>query len=383
MDEIERAQQKVFDAILRNALAVERNNRGLVADMNSVVGEAGRKLGMELLDRLDNLTTGELRSLSRYRAGQRMDRLPTRVQGVVKFLDGWAAALGESITATWQEGAEEFAETESDFIIDLLKEALQDAPTATVSAKAVYRLAMDTPTMGIFIEDALKEVGAETKARVISRIRDGVSQGETNDQIVRALRGTKSMNYTDGVLKTTRNNLQSLVRTGRTHLANTAYDETYQALGVEEVIFVATIDGRTTLRCSSLDATTYKVGTNYPRPPLHYGCRSIIAPYFGGRIAGKRPFVKAFQPIGTIRKDKRPEGMVGQMRASTSMSEFLRRPDNAAFAREYFGPTRFKLFQEGKISINQMIRADGTRYTIAELRQRHAKDFREVFGDAA
>ena len=30
-----------------------------------------------------------------------------------------------------------------------------------------------------------------------------------------------------------------------------------------------------------------------------------------------------------------------------------------------------------------MIRADGTKYTIAELRQRHAKDFREVFGDAA
>jgi len=151
-------------------------------------------------------------------------------------------------------------------------------------------------------------------------------------------------------------------------------DESFQASGI--VL-------HNSLLCSSLDSKTYEVGSNYPRPPLHYGCRSVIAPYFGGRIAGNRPYVKAFQPIRTIPKDRRPDGMVGQVRASTSMREFLKRPDNAAFARDYFGPTRYKLFQEGKISIGQMIRADGTRYTIAELRQRHAKDFRELFGDAA
>ncbi|WP_062359580.1 minor capsid protein [Vreelandella aquamarina] len=383
MDDIERAQQLAFDAVLRNALAVERNNRGLVADMNDAVGNAGRTLGMELLERLDNLAPGELRTLSRYRSGQRVDRLPTRVQGVVKFLDEWAASLGSTIMSTWQDGAIEFTQSESDFIVDLMRETLVDAPAATISAAAVYKQAMETPALGIFIEDALKEVGSETKARVISRIREGVTQGETTDQIVRALRGTKSMNYSDGVMKTTRNNLQAIVRTGRTHLANTSYDETYQALGVEQVVFVATIDGRTTLRCSSLDSNTYNIGSNYPRPPLHYGCRSIIAPYFGGRIAGNRPYVKAFRPIRQIPKDKRPDDMVGQVRASTSMTDFLKRSDNAAFAREYFGPTRYKLFQEGKISISQMIRADGTKYTIAELRQRHAKDFREVFGDAA
>lgn len=383
MDDIERAQQKAFDAILRNALAVERNTRGLAADMSRVVEESGRTLGMELLDRLDNLTPAELRALSRYRSGERVDRLPTRVQGVVKFLESWSVSLGSAVMATWQEGAIEFTQSESDFIVDLMRETLVDAPTAAVSAAAIYQQAMETPALGTFIEDALKEVESETKARIISRIREGVSQGETNDQIVRALRGTKAMNYSDGVLKTTRNNLQTIVRTGRTHLSNITYDETYQALGVEQVVFVATIDGRTTLRCSDLDSDIFDVGSNYPRPPLHYGCRSIIAPYFGGRIAGNRPYVKAFRPIRQIPKDKRPDDMVGQVRASTSMTDFLKRSDNAAFAREYFGSTRYKLFQDGKISISQMIRADGTKYSIAELRQRHAKDFREVFGESA
>lgn len=379
-DSRDAAQQKAFDAILRRALAVERNTRGLVADMNKVIEEAGRSLGSELQDRLDNLTPAELTALTRYRTGQRIDKLPTRVQGVVKFVDGWAKDLRQAILSTWQDGATEFVQGEADFAQDLMKAVLVEAPTAAVSADAIYRTAMEAPVLGRFVEDGLREVSEATRGRVYARVREGVGQGQTNAEIVRSLRGTKSMNFRDGVLKTTNNELQALVRTGRSHLSNVTYDETYRALGVEEVVFVATIDGRTTLRCSSLDSTTYIVNDSYPRPPLHWGCRSVIAPYFGGRIAGKRPYVKAFKPIRRIRKADRPDDMVGQVLASTSMSEFLKRPDNAAFARQYFGDTRYKLFKEGKLSIKQMVRADGTKYSIAELRARHAKDFAEVFG---
>ncbi|MGE6780692.1 hypothetical protein ACQKFL_23935 [Vreelandella titanicae] len=105
----------------------------------------------------------------------------------------------------------------------------------------------------------------------------------------------------------------------------------------------------------------------------------MYAPYFGGNISGHRPFVKSFKPISRIPVKDCPEGMIGQVRASTSMSEFLKRPSNATFARGYFGDTRYRLFKEGKLDICQMVRADGTRYSIAELRQRYAKDFREVF----
>lgn len=148
-------------------------------------------------------------------------------------------------------------------------------------------------------------------------------------------------------------------------------DESFQACGV--VL-------HNSLLCSSHDQAVYDLNKPHPKPPLHWNCRSVLAPFFGGKIAGNRPYVKAFKPVRRIRQDDRPEGMIGQVRASTSMSEFLKRPDNAAFAREYFGDTRYRLFKEGKLDIRQMVRADGTRYSIAELRQRYAKDFREVFG---
>ncbi|RUR38543.1 hypothetical protein [Vreelandella populi] len=379
----DRAQQLVFDSILRHSLAVERNTRGMTAEMTKVVEAAGAALGPELQERLDNLNQGELTALMRYRPGTKVDKLPTRVQSVISFIAAWSDDLGLAISSTWQEGAKEFAQAEIDFVSDLMREALEDVPKIGVTAAAVYRQAMAQPVMGVFLDDALREESTKTRYRVYTTIRNGVTQGQTNAEIVRALRGTKSMNYTDGELKTTRNNLNSIVRTGRSHIASIAEEEVYDALGVDELVFIATLDGRTTFICSSYDSRVFKRSDNSrPRLPLHWGERSRYAPYFGGKIAGNRPYVKAFEPIQRIRKNDRPEGMIGQVRASTSMNEFLKRPDNSAFAREYFGDTRYRLFKEGKLDIRQMVRADGTKYSIAELRQRYAKDFREVFGDA-
>ena len=377
------AQQKAFDAILRHALAVERNNNGLVADMNAVVDDASKRLAVDLGERLDNLTDGELMALSRYRAGTRTDRLPTRVQGVIKLIDKWVESLGAGIMATWQAEAVAFVESEIDFTNGLMANILVESNAAAVSADAVYRKAMETPALGVFVEGALRDVSRQTRERVYAKVREGINAGQANSEIIRSLRGTPGARYKDGALQTTRNNLSSIVRTGRSHLSTTAQDETYRALGVEQVVFVATLDGRTTLQCASLDQATYDVGGTYPKPPLHWNCRSTIAPYFGGDIAGNRPFVKAFKPIRQIRRDKRPDGMVGQVRASTSMADFLKRSDNVAFAKQYFGEKRFRLFKEGRLTIKQMIRADGSRYSIEELRRRHREDFEAVFGDAA
>jgi len=378
------AQQAAFDAVLMHALNVERNTRGMTADMSAIVEESGGDLARELGERLENLAPGELSALSRYQPGQRLDRFSTRVQGVIQLINEWASTLSASILEKWQSDAVEFVEQEIDFNQELFASILADSAPFALSARQVYRRAMEEPVMGRFVESALRDEATATRERVYATIRGGITQGQTNQQVIRSLRGTKTSNYRDGVLNTTRNNLSSIVRTGRTHLSSTTNDDVYEALGVDELVFTATIDGRTSLVCSSTDGSIWKRSDpKLPRPPLHWNCRSVLVPYFGGKISGERPYVKAFKPIRRIRKDDRPEDMVGQVKASTSMSEFLRRPGNAAFAKQYFGETRYRLFKEGKISIKQMIRADGTRYSIAELRARNREAFREVFGDAA
>lgn len=379
----EAAQQKAYDAILRHALAVERNTRGITADVKRLIDDAGSTLAQQLNERLENLSPGDLAALSRYQQGQRISKLSSRVQGVIKLIDEWAQSLGANIQSSWQSDAVEFIQQELDFNRDLFDSILRDPVTVSASAKAIYRQAMQTPVLGKFVESSLRDESLATQERVYATIRNGVAQGQTNNEIIKALRGTKYLDYRDGVLNTTRNNLSSIVRTGRSHLSNETNETVYEALGLEQVVFVATIDGRTTLRCSSLDQSTYDRNSNYPKPPLHWGCRSIIAPYFGGKIMGNRPYVKAFKPIGRIRKDDRPADMVGQVRASTSMTDFLKRSDNAAFARQYFGPKRYELFKSGKLSVKQMVRADGTRYSLSELRTQHRKDFAELFGESA
>lgn len=381
-ENIEAAQQKLYDAILVHALDLERTNRGLVFDMKDHVTQSAVALGTKLSERLEGLTDGELQRLARYRVGSSTKGLPSRVVGVINVIDAWSEAFDASTLALWEAEAPEFMQTEMDFARDSLDAVMVGEVGAVgVSAAAAYKEAMASPMLGSFFEEDLANATAYSKTIVYNTIREGITNGETTPAIVKSIVGTKSLQYKDGTINTTRNSVTSLVRTARTHMSTTAYDITYRALGVEKVIFIATMDGRTTFQCSSLDQNVYSTEGNYPRPPLHRGCRSTIAPYLGGDVDGVRPYVKAFKPLQQIKKKDRPGGMVGNVKADTSMVEFLKRPSNSAFAREYFGETRYKLFKSGKITLKQMIRADGSRMSIDELRTKYPKDFKAIFGE--
>lgn len=93
-----------------------------------------------------------------------------------------------------------------------------------------------------------------------------------------------------------------IVRTESSFIAHQATWDGYKASGVvEKYEYLATLDGRTSQICRSMDGRVFKlsekqVGINYP--PLHPHCRSTVVPYFddefdpGERIAreGKRVY---------------------------------------------------------------------------------------------
>lgn len=77
---------------------------------------------------------------------------------------------------------------------------------------------------------------------------------------------------------------ERLIRTETNHFNNEAEALAYEDMGLEEYVFVATLDNRTSLMCQSHDNKRYKVsdrqvGVNYP--PLHPNCRSTVRPYIG------------------------------------------------------------------------------------------------------
>lgn len=75
---------------------------------------------------------------------------------------------------------------------------------------------------------------------------------------------------------------ERLIRTETTHFHNEATKTAYNAAGVEQYEFMATLDNRTSDVCAGLDGKHFKVseakaGTNYP--PLHPNCRSTTVEY--------------------------------------------------------------------------------------------------------
>ena len=79
-------------------------------------------------------------------------------------------------------------------------------------------------------------------------------------------------------------NATRLVRTETCYFENNAELAAYAEMGIEEFVFVATLDERTSDICQSMDGQRFKmskamVGENVP--PLHPNCRSTIVAYLG------------------------------------------------------------------------------------------------------
>ncbi|OMF54688.1 hypothetical protein BK138_16145 [Paenibacillus rhizosphaerae] len=75
-----------------------------------------------------------------------------------------------------------------------------------------------------------------------------------------------------------------LVRTETTYMANAGEMESYTEAGIDEYMFIATLDSRTSEICRDHDRHVYKVKDAVPgknMPPLHVFCRSSTRAYFG------------------------------------------------------------------------------------------------------
>lgn len=367
------AQRKIVEAIARHTAWLHRAATAQANDLTEIIDKSGDTLARLLNDRLDNLTPAEIKAFSQGKY------TTSRLKGLRKEMDAWAKALASEVTQASFEGFEKLAGYEASYARETLSGALTDTKLpAAPAAAAAMKAAKDAPVLGQMLSDLVSDVTSPVKRRIYSTIRQGISEGQTNQQIVRALRGTRALKFKDGVLQTTRVAAERMVRTGRNHVSNVSMNETYGALGVEEVVWTSTLDGRTSDVCATRDGTRYKVGSNHPTPPAHPNCRSIIAPSLDGDIMGQRPYVRAFEPVGEIPKGQRPGDMIGQVSAKTTYSDWFGRQP-ASFQKEWLGPSRYKLYRKGDYKLDRFVDPTGKRLTLDELRIKDRETFSEIF----
>ena len=181
---------------------------------------------------------------------------------------------------------------------------------------------------------------------VRQRITQGVQEGQTLDQIVKSIRGTRGQ---DGILDASERAVQTLVRTAATSASSNTRGESFKALGVTHWRFLATLDSKTSVICAANDGKRFKVGEG-PMPPLHPNCRSTAVPDFGGEPMGTRASID-----GQVPAAKNFEAWL----ASRTIQE----------QNEVLGVTKAKAWRTGQLSLKDMLGRDLQPLTLAELRK--------------
>lgn len=387
-DELREAQRAIVAALSQHAAYNHRASTAVVNKINAEIDRLARDLTARLSDRLESLTDAEMQA---FLAGQ---YTTSRLKAIRAEIDGWGKALGEAISSEWSKSALALAGYEAAYVADAMSKALDGLPNHTPRPERILRNATQAPIMGHLVSDMVSGLAPTQRDRVYATIRQGIAAGEANTQIIRALRGTPAMRYQDGLMQSAKRDVERLVRTARNHISNAAYEDTYAALGVESVVWVATLEGRTCTACASMDGQVFEIGKAHRTPPAHPNCRCILAPALDSDMVGNRPYVRAlkvrkrdgsneFRSIGNMTKNQREQAglKIGQVKASTTFKSWFDGQD-AAFQREWLGPSRYKLYKEGGLSLDRFVDVQsGKQYSLEELRRRDAETFKAVFGD--
>ena len=336
--------------------------------LNRVVGGISNEIDRLMVDLADDIEKKiGARNLTEFQA----DRMKRLIRELNEYV---AESYTEAESALRQQlgniGAAEAAWVQSSINAAAGFDLLRVLPTAA----AIDTVAKVDLMQGAPLSEWFKRQKSDTQFRITQAIRLGVSQGETNGQIVRRLRGLEQTDTRDNVIAASKRNLEAIVRTSVQQVAN---DTRTAVFDDNEEVFKywqhrSTLDGRTSLTCVARSNLLWDYKTKQPvnhslpfvQPPVHWSCRSVM-------IA----IPKSFRELGIDLNEIPPStrsSMDGQVAEDTSFDDFLKKK-GTAFQDKMLGKGRADLWREGKITLTQLLDQRGNPLTVRELREQYAQ----------
>lgn len=236
-----------------------------------------------------------------------------------------------------------------------------------------------------------------TRRRFVGTMRNGILRGETLDELVNRVRGIPLRDDAGkiirqrgqalrgpAILDVSRRDATTLVRTavqtGANQTRQTAFERNPDV--VRGMAASTTLDLRTSAICIArtgaawdLDGKPLPESTRqepYPGPPpWHPNCRSTIIAV----LHSLADILRKAQPakragVRDLEVSTR-SSIDGQVPMSTTFETFLKKR-SAADQRKILGAGKWRLWQEGKLSLSEMIDETGRPLSLAELNQRAA-----------
>jgi SPP1 gp7 family putative phage head morphogenesis protein len=340
-------EQALADKILQHALQILRLSAGEANQVEAILMEMARELRALILTAdLADATKRDIEAL--VKAAEDEIKVGYKRAGAVADTYEIAVIVAEKTQEIMQDVIPVDTRSLTDTqLMSLGKDVLIDgAPTSAWWAKQSDDLAF----------------------RFAAQVRQGVANGETQEQIVARVVGRQGE---PGILDVARRNARALVHSSVLSAANQARLATFRknSRTISGVRFLATFDSHTCLRCAAHDGASWNLdgekikGTKiaFDPPPLHVSCRCILT-----------PIPKTFREIGLDIPEPKDTGMrassEGPISGKTTMQQFLKR-QSPEFIANTLGKTRAELFMKGKLTISDLVSGTGRELSLAELRK--------------
>jgi len=286
------------------------------------------------------------------------------------------------------------------------RSTVDDLLNVTLLSVSVTPEQLESMVSGIIVhgapqKDWWKKQRADTRQRYQTTLAQGIFRGETNDQLVQRVRGSRNLGFSNGIMAATRREAMTLVRTSAIQVANNARLMTFDKNKdvVKGIQWVAVLDHRTTHICKSLDGLQWDnkrnpIGHNkiFPGPTAHWNCRSTQVAVTKSwaelskekiTLNGKKQEIETVMRRKLQRKgitgeaadsviNKTRSSLDGQVSQKMNFEEWLRKKDSAdpAFVDDLLGKGRVKLWRSKKITAQDLTDQTLRPLTVKELQEK-------------
>jgi SPP1 gp7 family putative phage head morphogenesis protein len=380
--------EKLADAAVADLVRLQRYGGHLTRRIVALLNRADADLVRRIADRLESIDR---------RGFDLGPQTTARLQRLLKEIRDQSTDLYNLVHAELRDELVQLARVEADNQAERIDETVgTDLNILRPSPETLRSAVTSQPFRGKLLREWAANLEADKVRRLSDAVRIGIVEGETTDQIVTRIRGTRDAQYRDGILEITRRNAEAITRTAVAHVSNRAREMLFeQNLDlIKGVMWVSTIDSRTSAVCRARDRKVYPVGKG-PRPPAHVNCRSTVVPVLRSyaelsgddslqRGRGADDIDTLFrknlrdqgfseEQIATIQRNRRAS-MDGAIPAELSYSDWLRSKPRA-FVEDILGKSKAKLFLDGGLSLERFVDRAGAEMTLAELAKRNRSSF--------
>jgi hypothetical protein len=336
-------QIKHVHQVMRTA---EGTREKVVADLEGLMGKLDRRL--------------RLGGLSKAQSNRTKAHLRQATETIFSAYQDNSSVLTKDLQA--------LARIEGNFYGKLLqRKGRQRLARMTVSPEGLKTIATRSMIQGATTKDWWSGQSRQLQQRFVTQVRLGLTQGESIDQIVSRVRGRPTgrkrwmrnkkgervqvEERTGGIMEASKRDATALVRTAYMTVANNVLETLMQRGSslFEGRQAVAVLDNKTTAICRARDKAAWDMNDDplptspvqiaFPGPPpWHFGCRTILVPILLG----------------------------DDLVAEETYDEWFDAQDEET-QREILGPTRYELWKEGRLTMQEMVDQSGQALTVEEL----------------